>query len=105
MMAYFFIVIGLIIMLFGIVGMIILPGFLLRIHSSTKCGVTGAANIIIGLMIHSGDIDYILRFSLIIIFLFFTAPVIAQTLAVFHLQERNIETERDPEEIEDEKGN
>lgn len=82
-------------MLFGITGMIILPGFLLRIHSSTKCGVTGAVNIIIGFMIHSGQLDFIVRFVIIILFLFFTAPIIAHTLAVFHLQDKNIETEEE----------
>jgi len=90
-------------MLFGIIGMIILPEFLLRIHSSTKCGVTGAVNILVGLMIHSGNIDYIFRFGLIITFLFVTAPIIAHTLAVFHLQEKNIETDGDSDDTDPEK--
>ncbi|MBW6516092.1 MAG: monovalent cation/H(+) antiporter subunit G [Candidatus Cloacimonetes bacterium] len=91
--AYFFIVIGLIIMFFGILGMIILPNFLLRIHSSTKCGVTGAINILIGFMFYSLELDFLLRMGLIMIFLFFTAPIIAHSLAVFHLQGRNIDQE------------
>ena len=95
MIALFFIVMGLIIMLFGIIGMIVLPTFLLRVHSSTKCGVTGAINILIGFVFYSGDLDVILRIALIVIFLFLTAPIIAHTLAVFHLQKRNIETEED----------
>lgn len=93
MIANFFIIVGLIIMLFGIIGMIILPNFLLRVHASTKCGVTGALNILIGFMIHSLQLDYILRLGLIILFIFFTAPIIAHSLAVFHLQGRNIDQE------------
>ncbi len=92
MIAYFFIIIGLVIMLFGIIGMIALPGFLLRVHSSTKCGVTGALNILLGFMIRSPELDFFFRILLIILFLFFTAPIIAHTLAVFHLQEKNIES-------------
>jgi len=95
MIALFFIVVGLIIMLFGIIGMIILPDFLLRIHSSTKCGVTGAINILIGFMIYSRDLDFVLRMGLIILFLFFTAPIIAHTLAVFFMQRRNIDMEKE----------
>jgi multicomponent Na+:H+ antiporter subunit G len=93
MIAYFFIITGLLIMLFGVIGMIILPGFLLRIHSSTKCGVTGAINILIGFMIHASDFDFILKLALIVLFLFFTAPIIAHTLAVFHMQSKNIDSE------------
>ena len=88
MIAIIFIVIGLIIMFFGVFGMIVLPDFLLRIHSSTKCGVTGAINILIGFMILSGSIDFILRMLLLVVFLFFTAPIIAHSLAIFHLRER-----------------
>lgn len=95
MIAYLFIIVGLVIMLFGIIGMLTLHDFLLRIHSSTKCGVTGAINILIGLMIHTAQLDFFFRLFLLILFLFFTAPIIAHTLAVFHLQERNIESEEE----------
>jgi multisubunit Na+/H+ antiporter MnhG subunit len=44
-------------------------------------------------MIHSLQLDYILRLGLIILFIFFTAPIIAHSLAVFHLQGRNIDQE------------
>ena len=88
MIAWIFIILGVTIMIFGIFGMIILPDFLLRIHSSTKCGVTGALNILIGFMIYSGKIEFIIKLLLIVLFLFVTSPLTAHLLGVFHLQEK-----------------
>jgi len=42
-------------------------------------------------MFYSLELDFLLRMGLIMIFLFFTAPIIAHSLAVFHLQGRNID--------------
>ena len=86
MIAWFFLITGMVIMFFGVLGMIILPEFLLRIHASTKCGVTGAVNILIGLSIMSGGIDFLFKLLLIIIFLFCTTPLVAHVLAVYHYQ-------------------
>ena len=72
-------------MFFGVLGMIILPDFLLRIHASTKCGVTGAVSVLLGFAIYSGQLSMIIRLSLIICFLFFTAPIVAHILGVYHL--------------------
>ncbi len=89
MIAWIFIIIGLVIMIFGLIGMIILPDFLLRIHSSTKCGVTGALNILIGFMIYSGRIEFVVKLLLVVLFLFVTSPLTAHLLSVFHLQEKD----------------
>lgn len=85
MISYFFIVSGLIIMFFGVLGMIILPDFLLRIHASTKCGVTGAVSILIGFAGYSESAGMIVRILLIIVFLFSTAPLVAHLLGVYHI--------------------
>jgi monovalent cation/proton antiporter MnhG/PhaG subunit len=90
-MAWFFILTGMVIMFFGVLGMIILPDFLLRIHASTKCGVTGAVNILIGFMIMSGGMEFILKLLLIVLFLFITSPLIAHVLALYHYRSKNIE--------------
>ena len=47
--------IGLILMFFGIWGTIVLPDLLMRLHASTKCGVTGSVTILIGLALRSGS--------------------------------------------------
>jgi len=88
-MALFFIISGLVIMFFGILGMIILPSFLLRIHASTKCGVTGAVSILVGFTIYSGQWELIIRLLLIIVFLLFTAPLVAHILGVYHVDKEN----------------
>jgi len=84
-MAYILIIFGLVVMFFGVLGIIILPDFLLRIHASTKCGVTGAVSIMIGFAVYSGKLDIIIKILLIVIFLFFTSPLVAHLLGVYHL--------------------
>ncbi|MFW6363645.1 MAG: cation:proton antiporter [Spirochaeta sp.] len=72
---------GCILIAFGILGTWILPDLLLRMHASTKCGVTGAATIIMGTMLLSEQWGFILKLGIIMIFIFITAPLIAHILA------------------------
>ncbi len=86
-MAHFFMVSGALIMFFGMLGMIILPDLFLRFHAATKCGVSGALCILVGLSIWSGSPSFILKFAVILFFLIFTAPIIAHMLAISRLGE------------------
>ncbi len=85
----FFFVLGFTIIFFGILGTIILPDIFLRLHASTKCGVTGTFNILIGLIIDRLAWDYTIKICLIILFVFFTAPIITHMLAISYLRHKH----------------
>ena len=78
---------GSLIMFFGMLGMIILPDLFLRFHAATKCGVSGALCILVGLSIWSGSTSFILKFTVILFFFIFTSPIIAHMLAISRLGE------------------
>jgi len=84
-LAHLFLTGGAVIMFFGMLGMIILKDLFLRFHAATKCGVSGALCILVGLSIWSGDVGFILKFTVILFFLVFTAPIIAHMLAISRL--------------------
>ena len=86
-LAHFFMICGSIIMFFGMLGMIILKDLFQRFHASTKCGVSGALCLLVGLSLWSGDISFILKFAVILFFILFTAPIIAHMLAISRLGE------------------
>lgn len=86
---------GAFIMFFGVVGMIILDDLFQRVHASTKCGVSGAIAVLLGLSVWSGQIDFILKFAVILFFLLFTAPIIAHMLAISRLGEESGEEDDD----------
>lgn len=79
---------GLVIMFFGVLGTIILPDLFLRLHASTKCGVTGAATILLGLILRCGAPGLAVRLLLIIVFLFWTGPLIPHILGFCSLRDR-----------------
>ncbi len=87
-MAHVFLIVGTVIFFFGILGTYILPDILLRFHAATKCGVTGTINILIGLMIYSGSINFIPKLLLIFIFIFITSPLIAHILALSYFNSK-----------------
>ncbi len=95
-LAHLFMISGALIMFFGMLGMIILPDLFLRFHAATKCGVSGTLCILVGLSIWAGSISFILKFSVILFFIIFTAPIIAHMLAISLLGEDAAE------ELEDE---
>lgn len=78
---------GLVIMGFGVLGAAILPDLPLRLHAATKCGVTGAVTILMGLAVRSGSPGIVGRLILLMAFLFWTAPLIPHILAFCHLKE------------------
>lgn len=83
------IAIGLGLMLFGTLGVIILPDLFLRLHASTKCGVTGTTSFLLGLMLRAGSPGMRPRLLLILAFVLFTAPLIPHVLAVAYLKSRD----------------
>ncbi|MDZ4198460.1 MAG: monovalent cation/H(+) antiporter subunit G [Kiritimatiellia bacterium] len=85
-MSAFLIGFGLLIMGFGVLGTAILPDLLMRLHASTKCGVTGTVTILIGLAIRSGSPALAVRLLLLIAFLFWTSPMIPHILSFCHLK-------------------
>ncbi len=87
-LAYLIITIGLIIMAFGVLGMIILPDFLTRSHAATKCGITGTITVLFGFIIYAVELSFTLKLAVIIAFLFFTGPIAAHGLAFTFSRER-----------------
>ena len=92
---HFFMISGSLIMFFGMVGMIILEDLFLRFHAATKCGVSGALCILVGLSIQSGSLSFILKFTVILFFLILTAPIIAHMLAISRLGEEAAEDQEE----------
>ncbi len=86
---------GLVLMFFGVWGTIILPDLLLRLHASTKCGVTGSVTFLLGLAIEAGLTPLTARLMLIIVFLFWTAPLIPHIMGLAFVEESR-RTSKDP---------
>ena len=93
--SWVFIITGLVIMFFGVLGTIILPDLFQRFHASTKCGVSGAFSLIIGLTLYTANWGYAMKFLVIVLFLIITSPLIAHMLAVSSIQGDIRETEED----------
>lgn len=87
-LAYLIISGGLIIMAFGILGMIILPDFLTRSHAATKCGITGTITVLFGYIIYTVEVSFTLKIAVIIAFLFFTGPIAAHGLAFSYSRDK-----------------
>ncbi len=88
MIAYFIIGVGVLLTFFGIIGTWILPDLLLRLHASTKCGVTGAVTMIFGLTLMSAGPAMAIKLCLIMGFIFATAPLVAHIVAMGHYAEQ-----------------
>jgi monovalent cation/proton antiporter MnhG/PhaG subunit len=80
--AYFFMIIGILIMVFGTLANIFLKDLFLRIHAMTKCSFTGPAAFLIGLIIYVFKLSFFVKFLLLILFLFFTGPIVSNVIAV-----------------------
>lgn len=78
---------GLVIIFFGALGTIILPDLFSRFHAATKCGVTGAATVLLGLMTQAVGTDVRVRLLFIVLFILLTAPLIPHALGVSYLQD------------------
>ncbi len=87
-MAYVLIAIGLVLMFAGIAGTWVLPDLLMRLHASTKCGVTGSLTLLMGFIVHARSPGFTFKLALIMVFIFVTAPIVAHALALSHFIDR-----------------
>ena len=94
-LVHVFMISGCLIMFFGMVGMLILEDVFLRFHAATKCGVSGALCMLVGLSIDSGSLSFSLKFTVILFFLIFTSPIIAHMLAISRLGENTVEEQEE----------
>ena len=77
---------GLVLVFFGALGVAILPDLFLRLHASTKCGVTGAATLLIGLILRAESPGAAARLALILLFIFLTAPLVPKVVGELNEQ-------------------
>lgn len=79
--AYFFFAIGIIFMLFGVIGILRFPDLYTRIHPAGKAGTAGILSIFIGLIFYSGFSGLSFRMVLIALFLLITSPIASHAIA------------------------
>ncbi|MCK9225819.1 MAG: monovalent cation/H(+) antiporter subunit G [Candidatus Muirbacterium halophilum] len=79
---HFLIIFGIIIMCFGIAGLYKFPDLFLKLHALSKCGSSGAATILSGLMLISNKHEMNIKLFIILVFLFATSPVISHVISV-----------------------
>jgi len=75
MIAYLFIILGLVFIFFGTLGIIRFPDIYTRLQTSSKCDAAGAVALLVGLMVREGLDSLSLRILLILVFLLLTNPV------------------------------
>ena len=81
MIAYLFIILGLIFIFFGTLGIIRFPDIYTRLQTSSKCDAAGAVALLVGLMIREGLDLLSLRILIILVFLLLTNPVASHAIA------------------------
>lgn len=79
--AYIFIVLGIVFDFFGCLGLVRFPDIYNRLHSSIKCVTLGTSSILFGLFLYKGFTHTGVKALLCILFLVLTAPVSAHVLA------------------------
>jgi len=79
--AYIFIVVGLMFDLFGCIGLVRLPDVYNRLQASTKCVTLGTCSILFGLFLFRGFTATGIKALLCIVFIMLTAPVSANAIA------------------------
>ncbi len=64
-------------MFLAALGVVRLPDLYIRMHAATKSGTLGVTCAIVAVALHFGDFPIAVRASLIVVFIFLTAPVAA----------------------------
>ncbi|NLV42119.1 MAG: Na+/H+ antiporter subunit G [Candidatus Hydrogenedentes bacterium] len=64
-------------MFLAALGVVRLPDLYIRMHAATKSGTLGVTCAIVAVALHFGDFAIAVRASLIVVFIFLTAPVAA----------------------------
>lgn len=65
----------------GSIGLVRLPDFFSRLHAASVTDTLGAALVVLGMAVHAGLAPPTIKLALIVLFLFFTSPTAAHTLA------------------------
>jgi len=81
MIAYLFIILGLVFIFFGTLGIIRFPDIYTRLQTSSKCDTAGAVALLVGLMVREGLDSLSLRILIILMFLLLTNPVASHAIA------------------------
>ena len=81
MIAYLFIILGLVFIFFGTLGIIRFPDVYTRLQTSSKCDAAGAVALLVGLMVREGLDSLSLRILIILVFLLLTNPVASHAIA------------------------
>lgn len=82
-------VLGGLFLLVGAIGLVRFQDFFMRLHAPTKASTLGLGGLLLAsLLWHAGQGEWVLRELLITLFIFVTAPVSAQMMAMaaLHLQ-------------------
>jgi len=88
-------------LLVGSIGLVRFPDFFMRLHAPTKASTLGVGGILLASMLwHWGQGEWVLRELLITLFVFVTAPVSAQLLALAALHLRVPSTAPAPEDLD-----
>ncbi|WNY27743.1 monovalent cation/H(+) antiporter subunit G [Methanolapillus ohkumae] len=78
---YFFLLLGVLDILIGMIGLIRLPDIYNRLHATTKIATTGAFFVLLGILIADGFTPLGIKSIAIAIFLLMTAPVAGHVIA------------------------
>ncbi|MDX1388877.1 MAG: monovalent cation/H(+) antiporter subunit G [Acidobacteriota bacterium] len=79
--AFTFAAAGTALILVAAIGIVRMPDLLMRMHASSKAGTLGAVLILIAVAVSFADTAIVMRVTLIVLFLFLTAPLSAHLIA------------------------
>lgn len=79
--ANFFLNLGVIFTVFGVLGLLKFPDLYTRLHPAGKASIAGVLSIFIGLILYAGFSPLSLRIILIALFIVVTSPVASHAIA------------------------
>lgn len=74
------VVLGTVLAVLSAVGLLRMPDVYIRLQVASKASSLGVALLMLGVAIHFGEFDVIVRGLLVVVFLFLTAPVAAHVI-------------------------
>jgi multicomponent Na+:H+ antiporter subunit G len=74
------VVLGTLLGVLSAVGILRMPDVYIRLQVASKASSLGVALLMLGVAAHFGELDVIVRASLVVVFLFLTAPVAAHVI-------------------------
>jgi len=75
-----FIVLGSLMILISAIGLLRMPDLYMRMSATTKAATLGVGFVLLGTAIHFWEIGVVSRLTIIIVFLFLTAPIAAHMI-------------------------